>query len=126
MTIFSTAAELLGTGPRTLDDLTAHVVAAGATRSRNPESTVRQALNRRAVQLSDERWADPLPLLEGRFLTTRDCAEYDLALLHQAAHWAPLPLATGGVLTPHPWSGELQGPHQWLPHGLVEIGRAHV
>src|SRR4051812_19918687 len=94
-------------GPLTMDVLARLAVEEGVTRSRTPESSVRSAITYNDVELPDGRWASPLALLEGRWLTTRllgsswygeEPASHDLAPLHLAVRATDIPLATGGVL----------------------------
>ncbi|MCW2547386.1 MAG: hypothetical protein JWN96_1846, partial [Mycobacterium sp.] len=62
--------QLFEQGPLTIEELTERVVAAGLTRSRSPLSTVQSAITHVEVKLADGRWASPLWLLQGRWLTT--------------------------------------------------------
>lgn len=62
---------LLEHGPMTLGDLTDLVVGAGLTQSKTPLTTVQSSLSNREVRLADGRYASPLWLLQGRWLTTR-------------------------------------------------------
>jgi hypothetical protein len=110
-------------GPLTIDVLARLAVEEGVTKSRTPESSVRDAISYNAVELPDGRWASPFPLLEGRWLTTRFLANtspyggeptsHDLAPLHLAVRASDIPLATGGVLKRGPYSYGWKAPKDW-------------
>lgn len=126
MTISSFCHDLLReNGPLALDELTRLVVDAGKTTARTPENAVRSAIGLNAVELADGRWASPVQLLEGRWLTTRHLGRFtsswyddepihtrhDLAPLQYALRAAAIPLAAGGVLQRSPYG--LRGPDRW-------------
>ncbi|MDX6200321.1 MAG: hypothetical protein QOJ79_3472 [Actinomycetota bacterium] len=123
MTISSFCHEQLRTqGPLALDVLARLAVAEGVTTSRTPEASVRGALIHNAVELRDKRWASPLALLEGRWLTTRrygstwygeEPASHDLAPLHLAVRAEDIPLATGGVLKRGSYGYGWKAPDRW-------------
>jgi hypothetical protein len=114
--------ELLAHGPLTLDELTTRAVAAEVTRSANPTSSVRQAIQYGELELADGRWATPLQLLEGRCLTTPSLAgdywggdeistsDLDLALLRLAVRDRPIPVAGGGKLAAERYGGSWDVP----------------
>lgn len=120
---------LLEHGPLTTADLAVRAVAAGKTRSQQPEAAVKSAISRTEVLLPDGRWATPMWLLEGRVLTTRrlgrdswfsdgpdvpaDLDQHDFALLYRALAGGPIPLADGGLLRSNSYAASWKAPADW-------------
>lgn len=125
-------------GPLTIDVLARLAVEAGVTRSRTPEASVRDAISHTAAALPDGRWASPIALLEGRWLTTRqlsrswygdeiDHAPHDLLPLELALRANDIPLATGGTLRRQGYRDSWRAPKQWpglerSEHQLYALG----
>jgi hypothetical protein len=116
-------------GPLPLDVLARLAVEEGVTTSRTPESSVRSAIAYNSVELPDGRWASPLALLEGRWLTTRvlgsawygeQPASHDLAPLHLAIRAQDIPLATGGVLKRSSYGSGWRSPKDWPDVGCED------
>jgi hypothetical protein len=63
--------QLLAHGPLPLQTLAELAADAGKTTARDPAAAVRTAIAYKEIQLTDDRWATPLWLLEGRILTSR-------------------------------------------------------
>ena len=113
---------LVEQGTLPLADLAAAASAAGVTKARNPEQSVRNALRDRAVELPGGRWASALRLLEGRCLTTRNFSPYDVGLLLSACRNGPVPIAQGGELRTERYGEEFAFPDEVKQRpGLVAL-----